>query len=160
MQAAAPQIEYVPYEPAEAGEPAACELVATYGEPESEYAAIRRGAGIFDSPHRGTILITGAERRDFLDRMVTQELKDLEAGVVKPTFWLNRKGRLEADLLLVELPERITTWPCMARRRAGSWPQPAAEPATRTPYGPGPSGSRASRWSWPAGTRRARSAWS
>ncbi|MHC4419288.1 MAG: CAF17-like 4Fe-4S cluster assembly/insertion protein YgfZ [Planctomycetota bacterium] len=107
MQAAAPQIEYVPYEPAEAGEPAACELVATYGEPESEYAAIRRGAGIFDSPHRGTILITGAERRDFLDRMVTQELKDLEAGVVKPTFWLNRKGRLEADLLLVELPERM-----------------------------------------------------
>jgi folate-binding protein YgfZ len=107
VQAAAPQVEYVAYEPAGAEGPAACELVATYGEPESEYAALRRGAGIFDSPHRGTILITGEDRREFLDRMVTQELKDLEAGVVKPTFWLNRKGRLEADLLLVELADRM-----------------------------------------------------
>jgi glycine cleavage system aminomethyltransferase T len=60
VRSAAPQIEYLPYEPVGAEGPAACELVATYGEPESEYAAIRRGAGIFDSPHRGTILITGA----------------------------------------------------------------------------------------------------
>jgi folate-binding protein YgfZ len=107
VRSAEPQIEYVPYEPVAAEGPAACELVATYGEPESEYAAIRRGAGIFDSPHRGTILITGGDRRDFLDRMVTQELKDLQAGSVKPTFWLNRKGRVEADLLLIELSDRM-----------------------------------------------------
>jgi glycine cleavage system aminomethyltransferase T len=107
VRSAAPQIEYVPYEPVGAEGSAACELVATYGEPESEYAAIRRGAGIFDSPHRGTILITGRDRRDFLNRMVTQELKDLRDGIVKPTFWLNRKGRIEADLLLIELSDRM-----------------------------------------------------
>ena len=107
VRSAAPQIEYVPYEPVGAEGSAACELVATYGEPESEYAALRRGAGIFDSPHRGTILITGRDRRDFLDRMVTQELKDLRDGIVKPTFWLNRKGRIEADLLLIELSDRM-----------------------------------------------------
>jgi folate-binding protein YgfZ len=107
VQAAPPQVEYVPYEPVGAEGPAACELVATFGEPESEYAAIRRGAGLFDSPHRGTILITGGDRRDFLDRMLTQELKDLREGIVKPTFWLNRKGRIEADLLLIELSDRM-----------------------------------------------------
>jgi folate-binding protein YgfZ len=39
--------------------------------------------------------------------MVTQELKDLRDGIVKPTFWLNRKGRIEADLLLIELSDRM-----------------------------------------------------
>jgi folate-binding protein YgfZ len=107
VRAEAPPVEYVAYEPAGGAGAAACELVATHGEPEAEYAAIRRGAGIFDSPHRGTLLITGAERRDFLDRMVTQELKDLRPGAVKPTFWLNRKGRIAADLLLIELGERM-----------------------------------------------------
>jgi folate-binding protein YgfZ len=102
-----PEVEYVPYGPPEAGQRPACELVATFGDLEPEYAAIRRGAGVFDSPHRGTLLITGADRRDFLNRMVTQELKDLEAGAVKPTFWLNRKGRIEADLLLIELGDRM-----------------------------------------------------
>jgi folate-binding protein YgfZ len=107
VRAADPQVEYIPYAPPGDEGPAACTLVATLGDPESEYAALRRGAGVFDSPHRGTLLVTGADRRDFLDRMVTQELKDLQGGMVKPTFWLNRKGRIEADLLLVELGDRM-----------------------------------------------------
>jgi folate-binding protein YgfZ len=105
-RAGVPEVEFVPYEPVGSEGPPACELVATYGELESEYAAIRRGAGVFDSPHRGTVLITGADRGEFLNRMVTQELKDLRAGVARETFWLNRKGRIDADLLLVELGER------------------------------------------------------
>lgn len=85
-----------------------CEIVASYGEVEPEYAAIRRGAGIMDCPHRGTLRITGAfnDRRDFLNRMVTQELKDLaggtDSGMVKQGFWLNRKGRIDADLTMME----------------------------------------------------------
>jgi folate-binding protein YgfZ len=34
--------------------------------------------------------------------MVTQELKDLDAGVVRQSFWLSRRGRIVADLLLAE----------------------------------------------------------
>jgi folate-binding protein YgfZ len=55
-----------------------------------------------DCSHRGTIFITGKDRREFLNRMLTQELKDLTPGVAKESFWLNRKGRIEADLLLVD----------------------------------------------------------
>lgn len=106
VQTEAPAVEFVAYGPAGADSGPACDLVATFGEPEAEYAALRRGAGLFDSPHRGTVVITGDDRRDFLDRMVTQALGDLDAGAVRASFWLNRKGRIDADLLLIELGDR------------------------------------------------------
>jgi folate-binding protein YgfZ len=107
-RAALAELQYVPYALPDRSDPA-CELVAAFGEIEPEYAAIRRGAGLLDSPHRGTILVTGSatDRRDFLNRMVTAELKDLAAGMVKPAFWLNRKGRIDADLLIIELGDRM-----------------------------------------------------
>ena len=103
-----PEVQYVAYGRAGEETPTAgCELVATLGDLESEYAAVRRGAGLLDSPHRATIRITGSDRRDFLNRMVTQELKDLEAGAVRQTFWLNRRGRIVADLLLAEMGDHL-----------------------------------------------------
>jgi folate-binding protein YgfZ len=102
-----PEVEFIPYEPVGSEGGPACELVATYGDLGSEYASIRRGAGLLDCPHRGTILITGADRGDFLNRMVTQELKDLGPGAARETFWLNRKGRIDADLFLIELGDRM-----------------------------------------------------
>jgi len=103
-----PEIQYVAYGRAGDTAPAAaCELVATLGDIESEYAAVRRGAGLLDSPHRATIRLTGSDRRDFLNRMVTQELKDLDAGVVRQSFWLNRRGRIVTDLLLAEMGDHV-----------------------------------------------------
>lgn len=83
------------------------EIVATYGLLELEYAAFRRGAAIMDRVDRATLQVTGADRVEFLNRMVTQELKGLSAGGVRQAFWLNRKGRIDADLLLCELPDRM-----------------------------------------------------
>ena len=105
-----PAVEFLDYGPAGRDAAGACELVATFGDIESEYAAVRRGAGLLDSPHRATLLITGGERRDFLNRMLTQELKDLDGGggaTARQAFWLNRRGRIEADLLLIELGDRM-----------------------------------------------------
>lgn len=101
------EVPYVPYRPPGEERLIACELPATFGEVEAEYAAIRRGAGLLDSPHRGTLRLTGEERLDFLSRMVTQELKDLVPGGAREAFWLNRKGRIEADLLLIELGDEL-----------------------------------------------------
>lgn len=81
------------------------EIVAGYGLLELEYAAFRRGAAVLDMAHRGTIAVRGADRVDFLNRMVTQELKDMAGGDVRAGFWLNRKGRIEADLLFVHVPD-------------------------------------------------------
>jgi len=95
-------VEYLPFGAGDAESGDVCEIVATYGLVEAEYAAIRRGAGLLDLPQRGVIRVTGADRREFLNRMLTQELKDLEAGDARESFWLNRKGRIDADLLVVE----------------------------------------------------------
>jgi folate-binding protein YgfZ len=39
--------------------------------------------------------------------MVTQELKGLEPFHVRRSFWLNRKGRIDADLRMIELGPRM-----------------------------------------------------
>jgi folate-binding protein YgfZ len=101
-----PEAEYLPYGP---DDPAAirCEILSRLDSVELEYAALRRGAAVVDANHRGTLVVHGPERRSFLNRMVTAELKDLEPGVARRGFWLNRKGRIEADLLLAEVGDRI-----------------------------------------------------
>lgn len=80
------------------------EVLAGYGLLEIEYAAFRRSAAILDMAHRGTVAVRGAERVDFLNRMVTQELKGFAEGEVRTGFWLNRKGRIDADLCMVQPP--------------------------------------------------------
>ncbi len=92
-----------PYGPPENAVP----VVQTYGELALEYGALRKSAALFDWPHRATLVITGADRLEFLNRMVTQELKGFEAFGSRPAFWLNRKGRIDADLRLVELGDRM-----------------------------------------------------
>jgi tRNA-modifying protein YgfZ len=78
------------------------EVVQTYGELELEYAAVRKGCGLFDTPQRAVIEVAGSERLAFLNRMLTQELKGLKPREWRASFWLNRKGRIDADLRLFE----------------------------------------------------------
>ena len=95
-------VEYIPY-----GQ--ASQIISNFGDVEREYAAIRRGAGLLDSAHRGTLMLTGslADRRDFLNRMLTQQLKDLALGDARQAFWLNRAGRIQADLFVIELGDKM-----------------------------------------------------
>ncbi len=85
--------------------PTAVELVESFGAIELEYAAIRRGCVLIDLPHRGTLRMTGSERRDLMNNLFTQELKGLSAGQSVRTLWLNRKGRIDADLRVIELED-------------------------------------------------------
>ncbi len=85
----------------------AIEVVETYGEVALEYAAIRRGCGLIDLPARAVVEITGADRIEFLNRMLTAPMADLAPMRVRRSFWLNRKGRIDADLRLIELGDRM-----------------------------------------------------
>lgn len=85
---------------------ATIQLVATFGELELEYAALRKACILLDQPHRGLIELTGPDRLDFLNRMLTQELKGLQPNQVRRSFWLNRKGRIDADLRVIHLEHR------------------------------------------------------
>jgi len=70
---------------------------------ELEYAAVRKGCALVDLPQSGTIEVTGADRLDFLNNLLTQELKGLEPMRSVRSFWLNRKGRIDADLRLLDM---------------------------------------------------------
>ena len=100
-----PAVAWMPYGP-DAAE-ACVEIAADLGSPAAEYAAIRRGVGVMESGHRGTLRVTGADRVAFLQRMVTQDLKGLASGGARESFWLNRKGRVQADLLLGEFGDEM-----------------------------------------------------
>lgn len=86
------------------------EMVEAFDPVEIEYAAIRRHAALLDLPSRGLIEVRGPDRLAFLNRMLTQELKPLEAGsgMVAHSFWLSRKGRIDADLRIIAPPQG---WP-------------------------------------------------
>ena len=68
---------YVPYGPGGEDQTIECEIIESFGPLEPEYAAIRRSAGLLDAPHRAMIELRGADRLDFLDRMVTQAVSSL-----------------------------------------------------------------------------------
>jgi folate-binding protein YgfZ len=80
------------------------EVVETFGELEIEYAAIRKSCVVLDLPNRGVVEVTGRDRLEFLNRMLTQELKGLSPFSMKRSFWLNRKGRVDADVRVIDLP--------------------------------------------------------
>lgn len=94
-------------------------VVATFGELEAEYAAIRKGCILIDLPQRATVIVRGGDRLDFLNRMLTQELRPRGQWIAPwsttRSFWLNRKGRIDADLRCIELPTGVLCdAPCMA----------------------------------------------
>src|SRR6266566_3501337 len=89
-------------------------VVTTFGEPQAEYAAIRKSAAIVDLPYRGILELTGKDRHVFLNNLLTNQTWDkekkigLEKGQQVYAFFLNTKGRIVSDMDVIELGDR--TW--------------------------------------------------
>lgn len=101
------EIEYLPFGPADSEGAPTCEVAAHFAEVELEYAAIRSGAALVDGPFRGTLAVRGADRIDFVNRLLTQEIKKLADGSVARSFVTNRKGRIDADLVVIQLGDTL-----------------------------------------------------
>ena len=93
----------LPYGPPEAG----IDLVGSFGELDFEYAALRKACVIIDRPDRGTIEITGDDAVTFLQSMLTQDISGIPELGSAASFWLNKKGRIVADIRITKLPEKI-----------------------------------------------------
>lgn len=65
-----------------------------YGDQESEYQAALQVAVLLDRSHEGRIIVTGASRHAFLDRMSTNKINDLAVGEGRPTIFTNATGRI------------------------------------------------------------------
>ena len=95
---------FMPYAPQDA-EPIDVAQVVEGLRPE--YDALRGACLLIDTPHRGTLRVTGDERAAFLNNMITQELSGLTPGRSCSSFWLSRQGRVEADLRLTETGDAL-----------------------------------------------------
>src|SRR5882724_7498943 len=75
------------------------EIVSTFGEPQAEYAAVRKAAGMMDEPQRGILEFTGPDRLSFLNNLLTNQTWDkaskagMASGSSVYAFFLNGKGR-------------------------------------------------------------------
>lgn len=76
-----------------------------FGDPRAEYEAVRTAVGLLDLSHHGKVRITGADAQDFLNRMLTNDVKGLAAGRGCTAFLLNPKGHVVAYLVLHALAE-------------------------------------------------------
>ena len=92
---------------------AGVEMVSTFGEPQAEYAAVRKAAALFDWPQRGVIELAGPDRLPFLNNLLSNQTFDKNAKTPMPTgssvyaFLLNNKsGRILCDLFVLELGDR------------------------------------------------------
>lgn len=85
----------------------AVELVESFGELELEYAAIRKHCVLMDQPNRAILEVTGKDRIQFLQSMLTQDINAIPENHVAHSFWLNNKGRIDADLTVVRLVDRV-----------------------------------------------------
>ena len=70
---------------------------ASYGDERAEYEAVRGGgAGLFDLSARGRVEVSGAEAVQFLNGLVTNDVKTLAPGAWMGAAFPNVQGRLIA----------------------------------------------------------------
>ncbi len=98
--------QFIGYGPGDGGE--AIEVAQEFGHYEAEYAAIRQRVALMHLPQRAVLQFTGADRQDFLHRMLTQDINGLKGGSTVRAFQLNQKGRVMADILVHH--GDVSTW--------------------------------------------------
>ena len=72
-----------------------------------QYRAVRGGAGVIRRTARGLLAVEGADRADFLQGLLTNDVTGLEAGAGCYAAYLTPQGRMLADMDVFNLGERI-----------------------------------------------------
>jgi folate-binding protein YgfZ len=80
-----------------------------YGDVGREYAAVRDGgAGLIDLSSRARILVSGTEAVQFLNGLITNDMKTLAVGSWMPAAFPNVQGRLIAGVRVIRLHDEGT----------------------------------------------------
>ncbi len=72
-----------------------------------QYHALRRSAGIVDRSGRGRLLLTGSDRRSYLQGLLSNDIVALSAGGGCYATYLTAQGRMIADMRVFELGEAL-----------------------------------------------------
>ncbi len=81
--------------------------LANFGDARAEFCALRSGCGVYDLGWRAKIALTGSDRVRWLNGMVTNNIRDLEAGRGIYAFLLNPQGHILGDLYAYNRGESI-----------------------------------------------------
>jgi len=71
-----------------------------------EHQAVRNNVGVFDISHMGQFIVDGADGRDWLNWMLTNNVDKLDVGMGQYTFLLNDRGGIIDDLIVYRIDEQ------------------------------------------------------
>ncbi len=71
------------------------------------YATLIGGAALLDRTDRGLVRFTGADRRDYLQGLLTNDIAALEPGAGCYTAMLTAQGRMIADMRVLEIGDAL-----------------------------------------------------
>jgi len=75
---------------------------------DDQYRALRQGAGLIDtSTTRGRLLLEGADRRSYLQGLLTNDIVALTPGMGCYAAYLTAQGRMIADMRVFELGDAL-----------------------------------------------------
>ena len=74
-----------------------------YSSIVEEHQTVRNNVGIFDISHMGQFIVDGAAGRQWLNRMLTNNVQNLATGAGQYTFLLNENGGIIDDLIVYRI---------------------------------------------------------
>ncbi len=81
-------------------------LPASYGDSAIEYKSVREtGAGIIDISSRGRVRVSGTEAVQFLNGLITNDVKTLQPGAWMAAAFPNAQGRLVAPARILRVED-------------------------------------------------------
>src|SRR5215467_2548503 len=83
------------------------EMAATYGDPLAEHRHVRNSVGLIDLSSHGAILVGGKEGPQFLNGLVTTDVKALENGKGVMAAFLTPHGKVMALCTVLGLGEEL-----------------------------------------------------
>ncbi|MGH9391142.1 MAG: aminomethyl transferase family protein, partial [Vicinamibacteria bacterium] len=83
------------------------EVAVDFGDSRSEHLEARTGAAIADLSCRGRLWFSGADSREFLQRMITNDLLRAPQGEGVYAAMLTAKGKMVSDFVLYPSGDRI-----------------------------------------------------
>ncbi len=93
--------------------------VATFGDREAEYRALRESAGVLWRADERAYCVRGEERADFLHRLLTADIKGIAAGACSTSLLLDNKGRVQLVLEVGATPDELVAVGPTAELEAG-----------------------------------------
>ena len=76
-----------------------------YTSISDEHQAVRNNVGVFDISHMGQLIASGAGAREWLNRMLTNNVDKLEVRGGQYTFLLNQNGGIIDDLIVYRIED-------------------------------------------------------